>query len=171
MSDKQDLSELLLAALNNIEEMGGPERAQLAEIVGRPAYDRLTSGTRGADLVERWVAAGGKTKPAATKALSIYIAKIADKPDLVDRITREIGDSFEIDLPLAKGAGASPEARQRAPDEKQANPVNFKIVADSHIRKKDRNGQKPKADIATIAKSDDMKKYYAVRQRLQKSEL
>src|SRR5690348_7480645 len=110
MSDSQDqaLSELLVKALNDVEAMGGPERARLADVIGRPAFDRLTSGTRGADLVERWVAAGGKTKLAATKALAIAIARVADRADLVDRITNEIADNFEVDMPpdlKAKKAG------------------------------------------------------------------
>jgi hypothetical protein len=175
MTDNQPLSEILIEALNDIAEAGGRDRHLLRQTIGKPAFDALISKPKGSDLVDRWLNASDKAKPAATRALSVFIARVADKPDLVDRITNEIGDAFEIPTKKSTKVGPSLEPGEREPiqtaEEKQANPVNFKIVADSHIRKKDRNGQKPKADIATIAKSDDMKKYYAVRQRLQKSEL
>jgi hypothetical protein len=172
MSDKQDLSELLLTALNDIEAMGGPERAQLADLIGKKVYDGMLTKPRLASVIDRWVEASPKHKAAATKTLAIAIARHADKPELLARIERELGDAFEIP---AKKAGPSPETRERAPtsakDEKQANPVDFKI-ADSDIRKKGRNGQKPKhVLIAALAAGDDMGAYRAARQRIQKSEL
>ena len=95
MSEKQDLSELLQKALDDIDEIGGSERHLLAQTIGKPTYDKLVSKPRTADLIDRWLSAGPKAKPAATKALSVAIARVADKPDLVRRIEREISDTFD----------------------------------------------------------------------------
>ena len=69
MSEKQDLSDLLQKALDDIDEIGGSERHLLAQTIGQPTYDKLVSKPRTADLIDRWLSAGPKAKPAATKAL------------------------------------------------------------------------------------------------------
>ena len=41
MTDKQPLGELLLHALDAIDEVRGPERHQLVQVIGRDAYEAL----------------------------------------------------------------------------------------------------------------------------------
>jgi hypothetical protein len=182
MTDSQSLSELLAEALDAVEAMGGPERARLADVIGRPAFDRLTSGERGSGLVDRWINAGGKTKPAATRTLAVYIAKIADRADLVDRITNEIGDAFEIPTEKPKKASHSSETKEGAPtpaeDKTQANPAMPDAARLHRMKSYDPGTKKPKkavkADITMLAKGNDMAGYYRARQprqRIQKSEL
>jgi hypothetical protein len=123
MSD--DLGKLLLQALDDIDEVGGPERHQLVQVIGRDAYEALIAKPKGADVVSRWIDATGKAKAPATKALSIAIARVADKPELVARIEKEVGEAFDDDraptdgetkntpLPSINGATASVQATRR----------------------------------------------------------
>ena len=92
---KQSLAEILADQLDQIDELGGPERHQLVQVIGRDAYEALITKPKGADVVSRWLDASGKAKAPATKALSVAIARAADKPELVKRIEREIGDAFD----------------------------------------------------------------------------
>ncbi len=92
---KQSLAEILADQLEQIDEIGGPERHLLAQTIGRDAYDALVTKAKGANLLARWIAATGKAKAPATKALALQIARVADKPELVKRIEREIGDAFD----------------------------------------------------------------------------
>jgi hypothetical protein len=66
MAEKQPLGEILLEKLEAIDDVGGNERYQLRELIGKSAYDRLLSKERTANLVDRWVNASTKAKPAAT---------------------------------------------------------------------------------------------------------
>jgi hypothetical protein len=149
MTDKQELGELLQTALSEIDEAGGRERHLLSQTIGKPVYEKLLSKSKTSDLLDRWLAATGKAKGPATKALSIAIAKVADKPELVSRIERELGDSF--DLPDRAPTPAETKKHAAAVDQK-------------------RNGQrvsyeKPKnVNLALLAKNGDMAKYYKARQ-------
>ena len=152
---KQSLAEILAEQLDQIEELGGPERHQLAQVIGRETYDAMMSKPKTADLVDRWETASGKAKGPATKALSIAIAKVADKPDLVGRIEREIGEAF--DEPSEAGS-------DRAPTKGEVK---------HHAVNQRRNGQrvayeKPVAsrgvNLALLAKGNDVSKYIKARQ-------
>jgi hypothetical protein len=99
--------------LDDIDEGGGRERHLLRETIGKPTYDKLISKPKTAAIVEQWEAASTKTKPAATKALSIAIAKTADKPELAKRIEREIGDAFDEPAPRHAQSYAPPDPLPR----------------------------------------------------------
>lgn len=150
MTDKQPLGELLLHALDAIDEVGGPERHQLVQVIGRDAYEALIAKPKGADLVGRWLDAGSKAKPAATKALAIAIAKVANKPELLSRIESEIHDAFD-------------ETRERSPTTRE-------VVKHREAVIQRRNGQrvayeKPKgADLAQLARRGDLTAYMKQRQ-------
>ena len=151
MSDKQDLGELLREALEGIEAIGSADRARLADLVGRDTYDKLISKPRGADLVDRWEAASAKTKPAAIKALSVAIARTANKPALLDRIQTELHDAFDDGAPT-KGQ----VDRHRAAANQRRNGQRVAYA-------------KPKGTsasmLAELAKSNNVEKYIAARQR------
>jgi hypothetical protein len=153
MTDKQPLGELLLHALDAIDEVGGPERHQLVQVIGRDAYEALIAKPKGAAVVSRWIDATGKAKGPATKALSIAIARVADKPELVARIEREIGDVFDEGIATTERSPTPTETK------KHAAAVNQR-----------RNGQRssyqaPKGvDLAQLAKGSDVSKYIKARQ-------
>jgi hypothetical protein len=71
----------------------------LRETIGHDGYNALISNQKGEDLLHRWLNASRKTKPVATKALALHIARIAKRADLVGRIEHEIGEVFEIEKP------------------------------------------------------------------------
>ena len=132
----------------------------LAQTIGKPTYEKLISKPRTADLVDRWLNASGKAKGPATKALAIAIGRVADKPELVSRIERELGDAF--DLPpweSRKRQRSSARAAGHTETKKHA-------VAANHRR----NGQrvayeKPKGvNLALLAKGNDVAKYIKARQ-------
>ena len=149
MTDEQSLDELLRQALDDIDEVGGRERHLLRETIGAPTYDKLISKPRTADLVDRWLSASAKAKGAATKTLAVQIARVADKPELLSRIEREINDNF-----------SEPNERSPTPTEarKHAAAVNQK-----------RNGQRsghqaPKGvNLSLLAKGNDLSKYIKAR--------
>lgn len=145
--DWQSLAEILEDQLDQIDEVGGSERHRLSQVIGRDAYDALISKARGADVVDRWKNASAKTKPAAIRALSVAIARVADKPQLVARIRREITDAFDE----PSEAGSKPESIDSKPT---SNNVRKPAVA--------RKGGKP--DLASLAKNSDLSEYMKVRQ-------
>lgn len=148
MTDERHISEILVEALDHIDAMGSADRARLADLIGKDVYARMMDKPKTATLVERWEAASSKTKPAATKALSIAIAKTANRADLVDRIHAEIGDAF--DLPEA--AHSRDTAKSRAtPDKAKTKPTASK-------------GQHQKPDLAMLAKRDNLSEYMKRRQ-------
>ena len=149
---KQSLAEILADQLDQIDELGGPERHQLVQVIGRDAYEALITKPKGADVVSRWLGASGKAKAPATRALALQIARTADKPELVKRIEREIGDAFDDGF--------------NAPTKGQVD--KHRAAADQR-----RNGQrvtyeKPKGTsasmLADLARSDDASKYIKARQ-------
>ena len=152
---KQSLAEILADQLEQIDEIGGPERHLLAQTIGRDAYDALVTKAKGANLLDRWIAATGKAKAPATKALALQIARVADKPELVKRIEREIGDAFD------DGSDARGEVDKHRAAVKQRQ--NGQRVA----------YEKPKGTsasvLAELAKSNDVSRYIKERQTERKS--
>jgi hypothetical protein len=117
-------------------------------VIGKDAFNALTSKPKGADLLDRWINTSGKAKAPATKALALQIARIADRADLADRIEREIRDAFEI---------------ERSPTPAEAKEYRSAV-------NQRRNGQRPatykkpeKVSIAQLAASNDMDGYIKAR--------
>jgi hypothetical protein len=79
---RQELGEMLSEALDAVAEFGGPDRYGLAQVLGREVYDSLMSKQKTADLIDRWLRASPRTKPAATRALALGIARHVDDPSL-----------------------------------------------------------------------------------------
>ena len=123
MSDKQSLGEMLQQALDAIDEVGGPERHQLVQVIGRDAYEALIAKPKGADVVSRWLDASGKAKAPATRALALQIARTADKPELVKRIEREIGDAFDDGSDAPTKGQVDKHARRRSETQRTARGV------------------------------------------------
>jgi hypothetical protein len=148
---KQSLAEILADQLDQIDELGGPERHQLAQVIGRETYDAMIAKPKTADLVDRWLDATGKAKGAATKTLAVAIARVADRADLTNRIEREINDAFDD--------GSTPTPNEVS---------KHRAAADQR-----HNGQrvayaKPKGTsasmLADLAKSNDLSRYIRARQ-------
>ena len=154
---KQSLAEILADQLDQIDEIGGSERHLLAQTIGRDAYDALVSKAKGANLLDRWIAATGKAKAPATKALALQIARVADKPELVKRIEREIGDAFD------DGSDCPPEVKL----------INTAQLSSSARTDSAWLIEKPKGTsasvLAELAKSNDVSRYIKERQTERKS--
>ena len=105
------LGDILIRCLNEIDEVGGSERHLLRETIGADAYNALISKAKGENLLHRWLNASPKTKPVATKALALHIARIADRADLVGRIEHEIAEAFEIEKPSKRARRARQSTR------------------------------------------------------------
>jgi hypothetical protein len=150
---KQSLAEILADQLDQIDELGGPERHQLAQVIGRDAYDAMIAKPKTAALVDRWLDATGKAKGAATKALSIAIAKVADKPALVARIHREITDAFDDGTDRAPTKGEVDKHRAAVNQRRNGQRVAY---------------EKPKGTsasvLAELAKRGDLTQYMKARQ-------
>ena len=147
---KQSLAEILADQLDQIDELGGPERHQLVQVIGRDAYESLIAKPKGADVVTRWLGASGKAKGPATRALALQIARVADKPELVKRIESEIADSFDIpDRP-----------------DKSARPISLSSSKPSRPRQvqSPKTDEPGKVDLAQLAKRDDLTAYLKQRQ-------
>lgn len=160
MTGNRDLSELLLSALNEIDAAGGREKHLLMQTIGRPAFDKMMSKPKTADLIDRWLSATGKAKPAATRALALAIAKTADRADLTDRIEREIGDAFDI---TPTDARRSPESGKRSPTPTQVKKHEQAVNQRSAGQRV--SYQKPEGvSLALLAQSPDASRYIKARQ-------
>src|SRR5262249_52855483 len=95
--DENSLGFILGKALNEISNIGGRDRALLAQTIGRGTYDRLLSKASTRRAIDTWLDASPKTKPAATRLLSTAIARELDTPDLIERMVREITDQDPFD--------------------------------------------------------------------------
>lgn len=167
MTDQQDLSELLQQALDAVNEAGGTEKHRLLQVIGKPAFDRMMSKPKTADLIDRWLDASSKAKPAATRALSLAIARTADRADLVSRIENEIGDAFE--LPRAEARATEKDPRRSFSLGQKRAPITTQVVKHRAAVNQRRNGQRsdyapPKGvDLAMLAKGNDVGRYIKAR--------
>lgn len=163
MSETQDLAELLQQALGEIDEAGGREKHLLRQTIGKPAFDKMMSKQRTADLIDRWEKASGKAKALATRALALAIAKTADRGDLVDRIHNELNDAVDITPTESRW---SPESNKRSPTRTQVK----KHAAAQHQRSQGQRvgyekSKRVSADmLARLAANGDMSEYYKARQ-------
>jgi hypothetical protein len=167
--DKNALSHILVTALREIDELGGPERHTLSQVLGRQNYDRLLAKPKVAQAINNWQSASDKTKGAATRVLALAIARASDAPELADRIEREIRDASEDYF----NTGTSREVPSRAPTPSQIR--NHAAAVDQR-----RNGQRvayeksrsvDSDDLAALAKRDDGTRYIQMRRKQMQKEL
>jgi len=142
--DPNSLGEILTKALRSIEEIGGVTRAKLSELVGRKTYDLLLSKPKVADAIDAYVNASPATKRSAGKLLAHHIARSTDHPEVLDRIERELQDTF------ADGYG-QPSRLQRLGKEQLTG-----------VRAQQRSGQRV-ADLQALARNEDISQYRAAR--------
>jgi hypothetical protein len=102
--DENSLGFILSKALKSIDEVGGLDRAKLSELVGRSTYDMLLNKPRVADAIDAYLTASPQTKRAAGKMLSMHIARATGHGEVVDRIERELQDTFDPQPPSMKAS-------------------------------------------------------------------
>jgi hypothetical protein len=159
--DKNSLGYILGQALNEIRDVGGNERHRLTQVISRPVYDRLLERPAASRALDAWLdAAGPKSKKAAGRVLAIQVAKVAQSPELVGRIERELADAFDYGIDARRSGGTISTPSQ----------VQKHRAAVSQRR----NGQRvayeaPKnADLHALARMDDVSRYRQARLRQQK---
>jgi hypothetical protein len=111
--DENSLGFILSKALKSIDEVGGLDRAKLSDLVGRSTYDMLLNKPRVADAIDRYLSASPQTKQAAGRALSMHIARATGHGEVVDRIERELSDTFDPQ-PASMKASPMTDTRTKA---------------------------------------------------------
>jgi hypothetical protein len=111
--DPNALSSILGEAVADVEAAGGREAHLLRGVIGKSAFDQLPARKSTAEAWQVWRNAPANAKP--HRMLGIAIAKSAGRPDLVDRIVREISDMdpFASDAPMTTPAKAPVKAQAR----------------------------------------------------------
>jgi hypothetical protein len=144
--DPNSLGVILTKALRSIEEVGGVDRARLADLVGRDTYNMLLGRPRVADAIDRYLTSSPQTKKAAGKMLALHVARATSHPEALDQIERELEDTF------ADGYG-QPSRLQRLGKEQltktRAQQRSTQRVADP--------------DLVELAKRDDISQYRQAR--------
>jgi hypothetical protein len=107
--DPNSLGAILSEAVAEIDADGGREANLLKGVIGKQAFDSLPARKSTAQAWQTWRDAPPQSKP--HRLLAIAIARAADKPHLVDRITREISDMD----PFASGPGGIPSPPKAPP--------------------------------------------------------
>ena len=92
--DENSLGFILGKALKDIENVGGLDRARLRDLVGSNTYDLLLQKPKVFEAVDRYLTASPGTKRAAGKMLAMHIARSTEHPEVLDRIERELQDTF-----------------------------------------------------------------------------
>jgi hypothetical protein len=100
--DPNSLGSILSQAIADVESAGGREAHLLRGVIGKGAFDQLPARKSTAQAWQVWRGAPAHAKP--HRWLAVAIAKSAGRPDLVDRITREINDMD----PFASDAATPP---------------------------------------------------------------
>jgi hypothetical protein len=113
--DPNSLGAILAKALKSIEEVGGRDRAQLRDLVGQQTYDLLLSKPRVAGAIDSYLSASPGTKRAAGRMLAMHIARSTDHPEVLDRIERELHDTFADGYapPIVRRASARGQELQK----------------------------------------------------------
>jgi hypothetical protein len=144
--DENSLGFILGKALKDIENVGGLTRARLADLVGHDRYNMLLSKPRVADAIDRYVTASPQTKKAAGKMLAMHVARSSGHADLVDRIERELADTFPDEY-------GQPSRLQRLGKEQLTK-----------VRSQQRSGQRvADPDLVELAKREDISAYRQAR--------
>ena len=145
--DENSLSFILSKALKSVEEVGGLDRAQLRDLVGPEAYQLLISRPRVASAIDAYLSATPQTKRAAGRMLSAHIARTTDHPEALDRIERELQDTFadSYGAPIVKRASSRNQELQKTTAQQRSG----QRVADP--------------DLMQLAKADDISQYRQAR--------
>jgi hypothetical protein len=77
---EHELGAILGKALNEVNELGGPQRAMVAGVIGKDAFNTIAGRRSTARALDAWVNATPKTRPAATKMLATAIAHALEVP-------------------------------------------------------------------------------------------
>jgi hypothetical protein len=93
--DENSLGFILGKALRDIENVGGLDRARLRDLVGPNTYEMLLQKPKVFEAIDAHMNASPRTKKAAGKMLSHHIARGTGHGEVVDRIERELADTFD----------------------------------------------------------------------------
>ena len=144
--DPNSLGVILTKALKDIENVGGLDRARLRNLVGSNTYDLLLQKPKVFEAVDRYLTASPGTKRAAGKMLAMHIARSTEHPEVLDRIERELEDTFS-------DAYAQPARLQRLGKEQL-----------TRVRAQQTSGQRvADPDLVELAKRDDISQYRQAR--------
>jgi hypothetical protein len=113
--DENSLGFILSKALRSIDEVGGLDRAKLSDLVGRSTYDMLLNKPRVSAAIDAYLTASPKTKKAAGKMLSMHIARATGHGEVVDRIEKELQDTFDPQPASMKASPMTTTATKVAP--------------------------------------------------------
>jgi hypothetical protein len=113
--DENSLGFILSKALKSIDEVGGLDRAKLSGLVGRSTYDMLLNKPRVSAAIDAYLNASPQTKKAAGKMLSMHIARATGHGEVVDRIERELQDTFDPQPASMKASPMATTATKVAP--------------------------------------------------------
>jgi hypothetical protein len=145
--DENSLGAILGRALKDIDHMGGVSRQKLADLVGRDRYNMLLGKPRVADAIDRYLTASPQTKKSAGRMLAMHVARSSDHPELVDRVERELADTFSDEY-------GQPSRLQRLGKEQLTK-----------VRSQQRSTQRVADPLLESAKQDDITQYRAMRLR------
>jgi hypothetical protein len=145
--DENSLGFILGKALKSIDEIGGLDRAKLADLVGRDLYTNLLNKPKVASAIDTYLTASPGTNKAAGRMLATHIARATDHPEVLDRIERELQDTYADAYapPTAKRASARGQELQK-------------------ITAQQRSGQRvADPDLVELARRDDITAYRRAR--------
>jgi hypothetical protein len=144
--DENSLSFILGKALKDIENVGGLDRARLRDLVGSNTYNLLLQKPKVFEAVDRYLTASPQTKKAAGRMLAMHIARSTEHPEVLDRIERELQDTFSDTY-------AQPSRLQRLGKEQLTK-----------VRAQQRSGQRvADPDLVELAKREDISAYRQAR--------
>jgi hypothetical protein len=144
--DENSLGFILGEALKSIQDVGGLDRARLRDLVGSNTYNSLLNKPKVASAIDSYLNASPGTKRAAGKMLAMHIARSTEHPEVLDRIERELEDTFSDTY-------AQPSRLQRLGKEQLTK-----------VRAQQRSGQRvADPDLVELAKADDISQYRQAR--------
>jgi hypothetical protein len=111
--DEDSLSFILGKALRDIENVGGLDRAKLRALVGPNTYEMLLNKPKVFEAIDAYMNASPRTKKSAGKMLSHHIARATGHGEVVDRIERELADTFDPQ-PASMKASPMTDTRTKA---------------------------------------------------------
>ena len=146
--DENSLGFILGKALKAIEEVGGLDRARLHDLVGSNTYDLLLQKPKVFEAIDSYLNASPRTKQAAGRMLAMHIARSTEHPEVLDRIERELQDTFSDTY-------AQPSRLQRLGKEQLAK-----------VRSQQKSGQRvADPDLLELARREDVSQYRQARLR------
>jgi hypothetical protein len=113
--DENSLGFILGKALRDIENVGGLDRARLRDLVGSNTYEMLLQKPKVFEAVDAYMNASPRTKKAGGKMLSHHIARATGHGEVVDRIERELADTFDPQPPSMKASPMTDTRTKTAP--------------------------------------------------------